>query len=190
MVDTTMSPDTWSTGDIWEMRSAPAVDGPGRRLDRLAPLLHDMVAWGLVTQAQDGTFTLAGDVQDRLAHLAMQRPARTAQVHVGRTCQGCGLVTVTWLVEGTHRCATCRDATATEEEVPAAGEPGACDPRSGVLSRWTRTGRRSVELIPPRAEACTVRVEVGDRIVVDGHRGRGLRRCEEPEVRHDNGRFS
>jgi len=107
MVDLASGPSTRGAGDEWEMRCLQVVDDPKRRLDRLVPLLHEMVAWGLVLQAEDGTFVLPGNVQERLVHLTTQRPTRTAQVYVGRKCQVCGQVRLTRMVEGIRRCASC-----------------------------------------------------------------------------------
>jgi hypothetical protein len=78
MVDIATRTGAWDAGDEWEIRCLQVVDDPKRRLDRLTPLLHEMVAWGLVRQADDGAFVLPEDVQERLTHLTMQRPARTA----------------------------------------------------------------------------------------------------------------
>ena len=58
-------------GAGWTMRSLEVVEDPKRRLDRLVPLLHELVAWDLVHAHADGGFVLRDDVQERLALLAV-----------------------------------------------------------------------------------------------------------------------
>ena len=71
----------------------------GRRLDALAPLIHQLITWDLVTLTDSGTFVLQDDVQQRLQELSAAQPHSTAAVYVGRMCQRCGVVGVTRLVE-------------------------------------------------------------------------------------------
>ena len=56
-------------GAEWGMRSQRPYDDPKRRLDKIVPLLHELVALDLVQRADDGTFVLRQDVQERLAAL-------------------------------------------------------------------------------------------------------------------------
>ena len=84
-----------------------------RRLDRLAPLLHELLDWGLVHPTDSGAFELRADVQERLRQLSASRPVLEAQVYVGRPCRRCGQVAVTRLVDGVRMCTRCRDAMST-----------------------------------------------------------------------------
>ncbi len=95
------------SGAGWTMRSLEVVDDPKRQLDRLVPLLHELVAWDLVRRADDGSFVLRDDVQERLAILSSERPNRSAQVYIGRKCERCERVTLTRMVDGTRICSTC-----------------------------------------------------------------------------------
>ena len=87
---------------------ARAVSDPGRRLDQIAPLIHELVAWDLVRRTESGAFVLKDDIQQRLQELAALQPTAVAQVFVGRPCQRCGAVGVTRLVDGTRICAECQ----------------------------------------------------------------------------------
>ena len=91
----------------WGMRSLQPFEDPKRRLDRLVPLLHELVAWDLVQRAEDGSFVLRQDVQERLAALTADRPLRSAEVFVGRKCEVCGLVRLTRMVDGLRTCSPC-----------------------------------------------------------------------------------
>lgn len=119
MVDTAVGPGNWGAGNEWEIRCLQVVGDPSRHFDRLVPLLHEMVAWGLVRQDENGTFVLPEDVQERLVRLTMQRPVRTAQVYVGRKCQVCGQVRLTRMVDGIRRCAMCGRVAPPVAEVAA-----------------------------------------------------------------------
>ena len=59
-----------------------------RRLDRLAPLLHELLDWGLVHPTDSGTFELRADVQERLRQLSASRPVLEAQVYVAAPAAG------------------------------------------------------------------------------------------------------
>jgi hypothetical protein len=95
------------SGTGWTMRSLEVVDDPKRQLDRLVPLLHELVAWDLVRRTDDGSFVLRDDVQERLAVLSSERPNRAAQVYIGRKCERCERVALTRMVDGTRVCSTC-----------------------------------------------------------------------------------
>jgi hypothetical protein len=79
----------------------------GRRLDALAPLMHQLITWDIVTRTEEGTFVLQDDVQERLQELSAAHPHSTAAVYVGRMCQRCGVVGVTRLVEDELLCSSC-----------------------------------------------------------------------------------
>ena len=116
MVDTAIGPGPWGAGEDWGMRCIQAVSEPKQRLDRLVPLLHEMVAWDLVHRSEDGSFVLREDVQERLDLLTAERPLRSAQVYVGRKCEACGRVCVTRMVDGARICSTCNRASPPEPE--------------------------------------------------------------------------
>lgn len=104
----------------WGMRSLQPFEDPKRRLDRLVPLLHELVAWDLVQRAEDGSFVLRPDVQERLVVLTADRPVRSAEVFVGRKCQVCGLVRLTRMVDGVRTCSPCSMAAPLDESDGAA----------------------------------------------------------------------
>ena len=105
------------SGTEWTMRSLEVVDDPKRQLDRLVPLLHELVAWDLVRRTDDGDFVLRDDVQERLAVLSSDRPNRAAQVYVGRKCERCERVALTRMVDGTRICSTCSLVARTASDV-------------------------------------------------------------------------
>ncbi len=112
-----------------------------RRLDRLAPLLHELLDWGLVHPTDSGTFELREDVQERLRQLTASRPALEAQVYVGRPCRRCGQVAVTRLVDGVRMCALCRDAMSTlPDPVGGADATGPTGERGHKTRRARKAG--------------------------------------------------
>ncbi|HZM54095.1 MAG TPA: hypothetical protein VFC03_03620 [Acidimicrobiales bacterium] len=117
MVDVAYGAGSNGSGPEWTMRSLQAVDDPKRHLDRLVPLLHELVAWDLVHRAEDGSFVLREDVQERLAALTADRPVRSAQVYVGRKCELCDRVTLTRMVDGLRICSSCSRAALTDDAV-------------------------------------------------------------------------
>lgn len=90
--------------------------GHQRALERFAPLLYDLMEWGLVHHSDDGRWVLREDVQARLDRTEALRRRSTAAVAVGRRCQACGTTCVTWMVDGHWLCSDCRWAI---QEVPA-----------------------------------------------------------------------
>jgi hypothetical protein len=119
MVDVAFGAGSGPSGPDWTMRSVRAVDDPKRHLDRLVPLLHELVAWDLVHRAEDGSFVLRDDVQERLAALSVDRPVRSAQVYVGRKCELCERVTLTRMVDGARICSACSRASLQDDAAPA-----------------------------------------------------------------------
>lgn len=109
-----------------------------RRLDRLAPLLHELIAWDLVRRTESGGFEIPDEVQERLAHLSSLQSGSIAQVYVGRKCGRCSSMRVTRMVDGVRLCSTCSAELASpsadsEPETAAGsgkGHPG--------RSRWHR----------------------------------------------------
>ena len=119
MVDIAYGAGSNGSEPEWNMRSLQAVDDPRRHLDRLVPLLHELITWDLVHQAADGSFVLREDVQLRLAALTADRPVRSAQVYVGRKCQHCDRVTLTRMVDGMRICSACARAALLPDTVVA-----------------------------------------------------------------------
>lgn len=125
-------------GTGWTMRSLEVVDDPKRRLDQLVPLLHDLVAWDLVHRAADGSFVLRDDVQERLALLSTERPARSAQVYIGRKCEHCGRVVLTRMVDGDRICAACSRASLTVGDTDGDDVPTSAKGGRGFFHRHRR----------------------------------------------------
>ena len=106
-----------------------------RRLDRLAPLLHELIAWDLVRQTASGGFEIPEDVQERLRRLSALQNGSIAEVYVGRKCGRCGSMRVTRMVDGVRLCSTC---SAEVSAPPTPDEPPAGESRRGGRSRWHR----------------------------------------------------
>lgn len=103
-----------------------------RRLDQLAPLIHELIAWDLVYRDESGNFVLHDDVQSRLREVAALRPQSIAQVYVGRQCECCGVIGVTRLIDGARICSTCSRAAKDQVAEPIAERP------PERRSRWHR----------------------------------------------------
>jgi ribosomal protein L37AE/L43A len=108
-----------------------------RRLDRLAPLLHELLAWDLVRQTESGAFVIPDEVQERLSRLTSQAGS-IAQVYVGRKCGHCGSIRVTRMVDGVRLCSTCSSelaspSSAVEPEAAVSAQKG-----HHGRSRWHR----------------------------------------------------
>jgi hypothetical protein len=107
------------------------------RLDRLAPLLHELIAWELVRRTESGAFEIPEDVQERLRHLSSLQTGSVAQVYVGRKCARCGSIRVTRLVDGLRLCSTC--SSEVNAPSPSDDSPAVVEPRAGHgRSRWHR----------------------------------------------------
>ncbi|MGO8873750.1 MAG: hypothetical protein ACLQPH_20590 [Acidimicrobiales bacterium] len=109
---------------------------PEFQLERLTPLIHDLLTWELVRRSDTGRFELREDVQQRLEELSAGRSLHTADVYVGRRCERCGALAVTRLVGGMRTCSSCSSAldqpTATIVEVAPAPDT----PPVPARSRW------------------------------------------------------
>ena len=108
-----------------------------QRLDRLAPLIHQLLAWDLVARSESGDYELRDDVQQRLQEIGAVPIPATAEVYLGRKCQTCGLVRATRMVDGSRVCGPCSNApTETVSPVPDVGpdRPG----HQGIRGRWHR----------------------------------------------------
>lgn len=129
------------TGDPAEPTSIPVPIGVGRasqRLDRLAPLMHQLLAWDLIYLSEAGVFLLRDDVQQRLKEMTALPAPPTAQVYLGRKCESCGSVGVTRLVGGSRICERCRTAP-TVTTSPGEGTAPDGLVRRGIRTRWHRT---------------------------------------------------
>ena len=100
MVDMAEVRPIGAPGVDWGVRSQRPFEDPKLRLDKLVPVLHELVAWDLVQRADDGSFVLRQDVQERLAALTADRPGHSVEVFVGRKCQVCESVKLTRMVDG------------------------------------------------------------------------------------------
>jgi len=113
-----------------------SVEPPNRRLERLAPLIHELVSRDLVYRDDGGGFVLREDVQQRLGELSTTPPP-VPQVYIGRKCQVCGLARVTRLVEGTRTCDVCRGTTSAAPTTSSMVPPAEHRER-GRRSGWHR----------------------------------------------------
>jgi hypothetical protein len=122
-----------SLGPIGSITASDAA----RRLDRLAPLLHELIAWDLVRQTESGSFEIPEDVQERLRRLSSLQSGSVAQVYVGRKCGRCGSMRVTRMVDGQRLCSSCSSEVGAPP--PSEDTPAATEPRNGHgRSRWHR----------------------------------------------------
>jgi ribosomal protein L37AE/L43A len=120
-----------------ERLEAITASDAARRLDRLAPLLHELIAWQLVRQTESGSFEIPEDVQERLRRLSSLQSGSVAQVYVGRKCGRCGSIRVTRMVDGLRLCSSC--SSEVRSPTPSEDTPAASEPRSGHgRSRWHR----------------------------------------------------
>ena len=113
--------------------AVPSAADSARRLDRLAPLLHELLAWDLVRQTESGTFVIPDEVQERLSRLTSLQTGSIAQVYVGRKCGRCGSIRVTRMVEGVRLCSTCSSELASPS--------GTEEPEEAVSGRKGHHGR-------------------------------------------------
>lgn len=110
------------------LRSRPlpgATHPTGRgRLERVGPMIHELIALDLVSRSEAGTFVLREDVQERLSQVWTQRSQSTPQVFIGRPCDRCHVVGVTRLVDESRICADCRGSADTSStSLPVAPPP-------------------------------------------------------------------
>ncbi len=122
-----------------ERMAAISATESARRLDRLAPLLHELIAWDLVRRTDSGGFEIPEEVQERLAQLSSLQSGSIAQVYVGRKCGRCGSMRVTRLVDGVRLCSTC----SAEVAAPAPPEPEAEDGSRKGHHAWSRRHRKA-----------------------------------------------
>jgi hypothetical protein len=112
------------------------------RLDRLTPLLRDLLTWELVERSESGAFQLCEDVQRRLAEESSRRDHPSTAVFVGRSCQRCGAVGVTRMVDGVRSCPSCSQLPLTDGSPPSdlsPAEPASVrHVRHGPPSWWNR----------------------------------------------------
>jgi ribosomal protein L37AE/L43A len=128
------------TGDPAEPTTVHVSTGMGRasqRLDRLAPLIHQLLAWDLITPSDTGEFVLRDDVQQRLRTMTERPNPPTAQVYLGRKCESCGATGVTRMVGGARICERCATSpTAGASSAGGGGSEGVG--HQGIRTRWHR----------------------------------------------------
>ncbi|MGH8988485.1 MAG: hypothetical protein ACRDXC_07805 [Acidimicrobiales bacterium] len=104
-------------------------------IERFDPLLRNLLAWGLVVEAEEGGWTLRPDVAERLPALA--RYARGDQpsevVYFGHLCAGCRSKGLTRLRDGRYLCDECRRAADVAAVATLLPEPD--QGAAGSLSR-------------------------------------------------------
>jgi hypothetical protein len=83
------------------------VRDPGHSLERLAPLIHELIAWDLVYRSSSGSYQLREDIRKHLEDMSESSVSPTPQVFIGRKCEVCGSLRVTRLIEGVRTCAVC-----------------------------------------------------------------------------------
>ena len=135
-----------TAGDPAERTPLAARHGSGgdpQRLERLAPLIHQLLTWDLVTRSGSGEYVLRDDVQQRLQDLSSTMTPATVEVYLGRKCQSCGLVRVTRPVNGKRVCEACAvpapEAVAPRAADVADGSEMPASPGHHVIrSRWHR----------------------------------------------------
>jgi len=111
---------------------------PEFQLERLTPLIHDLLTWDLVRRSDSGGFELREDVQQRLEELSSSRSVHAAEVYVGRRCERCGALSVTRLVGGMRTCSNCSSAL-DRPSASIGDEPAPPDaPPVPSRSRWHR----------------------------------------------------
>jgi hypothetical protein len=96
--------DSHGTRDDWRVRE---VAGAGGRMDRMGPLVHELIAWDLVHRNESGAFVLNDDIQQRLQEASARQWTARPEVYVGRPCQRCGSTGVTRMVEDVRLCDAC-----------------------------------------------------------------------------------
>ncbi len=122
-----------------ERMAAISATESARRLDRLAPLLHELIAWDLVRRTESGGFEIPEEVQERLAQLSSLQSGSIAEVYVGRKCGRCGSMRVTRMVDGVRLCSTC----SAEVAAPATPEPETADGARKGHHSWSRRHRKA-----------------------------------------------
>lgn len=110
--------DADGTRDDWRVREVTESD---RRLDRMGPLVHELIAWDLVCRSESGAFVLRDDVQQRLQDVSARQWTARPEIYVGRPCQRCGSTGVTRMVEEVRLCEACSRASEVAETDPHVG---------------------------------------------------------------------
>lgn len=110
-------------------------------IERFDPLLRNMLAWRLVHEEPDGTWSLPPDVCERLTSLAelTRRPESSAVVYFGHVCAECRTSGATRRYEGRFVCDACRQALGRPEAEAVATTTG----RRRLVSRHRARGLAS-----------------------------------------------
>lgn len=137
-------PRAMTSGELSQPPAVPTTDwvrDASRPLERLAPLIHELVAWDLIYRSASGTYQLREDVQRHLQERSAVSPSGPAQVFVGRKCDVCGTVTVTKLVNGSRICGVCSQASGLTSPPTAPVAPGPSTERRSTEDRSRRPWR-------------------------------------------------
>lgn len=127
--------DSHGARDEWRVREVAQTD---RRLDRLGPLVHELIAWDLVYRNESGIFVLRDDVQQRLQDASARQRTARPEVYVGRPCQRCGSTGVTRMVEDARLCETCSQVSVVADADPHEGRRSKRHGRHDGRSWWGR----------------------------------------------------
>lgn len=132
-------------------------------VERFDPLLRDLLAFELVEAEEEGHWTLAPEVQQRLSALvAVRRPA-AAVLHIGFPCARCHASAVTRLHEGRLLCDACIPQV-LEEERETSGRPPAEDAGAPTPALEQTPGEQTSGSGPGPTD-------VGERRLVSWNRG-------------------
>lgn len=96
-------------------------------IERFDPLLRNMLAWQLVEENHEGTWSLRPEVARRLKHLVdvSRRTDASEIVYFGHACASCHSSGMTRLRDGMYYCDACRraaDLAAVATRLPAPEE--------------------------------------------------------------------
>jgi hypothetical protein len=113
-------------------------------LERLAPLIHELIVWDLIYRGENGAFQLREDVQQLLEARLAGSPPGPAQVFVGRKCDRCGTVAVTRLIDGSRLCGPCTHSAehGSEPALPTAADSATRRRHADDRPHWLRKAHR------------------------------------------------
>jgi ribosomal protein L37AE/L43A len=106
-------------------------------IDRFDPLLRNMLAWDLVVENEDGSWTLRPEVVERLRRLASYtKPHEPSEVvYFGHNCAKCRSTGLTRFRDGVYLCDECRRAAEVEAVATLVPVPESDKPRRFSRSR-------------------------------------------------------
>lgn len=118
----------------------PVIAGSGDRqqhLERLGPLINELIAHDLVSRTPAGAFELRDDVQGHLEAISEKKARTVAPVYIGRSCMACGVLAPTTLTGTLRRCESCRRSLDDSGQGTADSPPPMVD-RQTTRPRWVR----------------------------------------------------